>query len=171
MVAPRLATTFASGPADSVQRVRPVLEALSGPVVYAGDFGAGAHLKYISCLLMAIHTAAAAEAIVLARRSGLDLDLVQQTLDNSIAGSALLKQRGPVMRSRTWTPAPGPVSMLHPILEQVSAYADSLGLSTSVFAAAKAIFDHAVADGCGELDIAAVHDTVDARSADQAARA
>jgi 3-hydroxyisobutyrate dehydrogenase len=160
MVAPRRATTFVSGSTASVEAVRPVLDALSGPWVYAGAFGAGAHLKYVSSLLVAIHTAAAAEAIVLARRSGLDLELVQRTLDDSIAGSAILRQRGPVMRARTWSPAPGPVDTLHPILEQVEAYAASLGLSTSVFAAAKTVFDKAVADGWGELDIAAVHDLV-----------
>jgi 3-hydroxyisobutyrate dehydrogenase len=161
MVAPRLATTFASGDPASVDAVRPVLEAISGPWVYAGEFGAGAHLKYVSCLLMAIHTVAAAEAIAFARCSGLDLELVQRTLDNSIAASALLKQRGPVMRARTWTQAPGPISTLHPILVQAQAHAATLGVSTSVFAAAKTVFDKAVADGWGELDIAAVHDQID----------
>lgn len=164
MVAPRLATTFVSGQPASVEAVRPVLDALSGPWVYAGAFGAGAHLKYVSSLLVAVHTVAAAEAIVLARRAGLDLELVQQTLDNSIAGSAILRQRGPVMRARTWSPAPGPVDTLHPILQQVEEYAASLGLSTSLFAAAKTVFDKAVADGWGELDIAAVHDQVAAES-------
>jgi L-threonate 2-dehydrogenase len=161
MIAPRLATTFASGDQAGVDAVRPVLEAISGPWVYAGPFGAGAHLKYVSCLLMAVHTVAAAEALVFARRSGLDLDLVQRTLDNSIAASALLKQRGPVMRTRTWTPAPGPIDTLHPILEQAQAYAATLGVPTAVFAAAKTVFDKAIADGWGELDIAAVHDQID----------
>jgi putative dehydrogenase len=160
MVTPRLATTFVSGAAASIEAVRSVLDALSGPWVLAGDFGAGAHLKYVSSLLMAVHTVAAAEALTLAARAGLDPELVQSTLDNSIAGSALLKQRGPVMRARAWTPAPGPIDTLHPILDQAQAYAAELGLPVPVFAAAKAVFDKAVADGCGELDIAAVADQV-----------
>src|SRR5262249_2299253 len=36
MVAPRLATTFVSGDPDSVEAVRAVLDAISGPWVYAG---------------------------------------------------------------------------------------------------------------------------------------
>jgi L-threonate 2-dehydrogenase len=160
MVAPRLATTFVSGEPATVDTVRPVLDALSGPWVYAGAFGAGAHLKYISSLLVAVHTVAAAEAIAMARRSGLDLDLVQSTLDNSIAGSAILRQRGPVMRAGTWSPAPGPIDTLHPILLQVEAYAADLGIATSVFSSAKTVFDQAVADGRGELDIASVHEQV-----------
>ena len=160
MVAPRLATTFASGDKTSVDRVTTILDAISGPWVYTGAFGTGAQMKYIANLLLAVHTVAAAEAMALARSSGLDLDLVQQTLDNSIASSAIWKQRAPMMAERTWSPAPGPVRTLHPILEQIEDQAARTGLSPSVFAAAKEVFDKALADGWGDLDIACVHDQV-----------
>ena len=165
MVAPRLATTFASGDQSSVEAVRAVLDSISGPWVYTGAFGTGAAMKYVANMLLAVHTAAAAEAIALARRSGLDLELVQRTLDNSIAASAIWKQRGPVMRQRAWRPAPGPVSTLHPVLGQVEDSVAAAGLRTPVFASAKAVFDQAVADGWGELDIACVHDQVCGESA------
>jgi L-threonate 2-dehydrogenase len=160
MVAPRLATTFVSGDTATVDAVREVLDAISGPWVYTGPFGSGARMKYIANLLLAVHTVAAAEAMALARRSGLDLTLVQQTLDNSIAASAIWKQRGPLMAERTWSPAPGPVRTLHPILEQIQDHAARAGLSTPVFAAAKEAFDKALANGWGDLDIACVHDQV-----------
>jgi L-threonate 2-dehydrogenase len=160
MVAPRLATTFASGDKDSVDKVKPVLDAISGPWVYTGPFGTGAQMKYVANLLLAVHTVAAAEAMALARRSGLDLELVQKTLDDSIASSAIWKQRGPMMAERAWSPAPGPVRTLHPILEQIEDHAAKTGLSASVFAAAKEVFDKALADGWGDLDIACVHDQV-----------
>ena len=108
MVAPRLATTFASGDPASVGKVSAVLDAISGPWVYTGEFGTGAQLKYIANLLLAVHTVAAAEAMALARRSGLDLELVQRALDNSIASSAIWKQRGPLMAERRWSSRPGP---------------------------------------------------------------
>lgn len=164
MVAPRRATTFASGDADSVAAVAAVLDAISGPWVYTGEFGTGAQLKYIANLLLAVHTVAAAEALELARRSGLDLDLVHQTLGTSIAGSAIWTQRGPLMAERRWSPAPGPVRTLHPILEQIEDHAARTGLYPSVFAAAKEVFDKALADGWGDLDIASVHDQVAGRS-------
>ncbi len=165
MVAPRLATTFASGDPDSVAAVSAVLDAISGPWVYTGAFGTGARMKYIANLLLAVHTVAAAEAMALARCSGLDLELVQRTLDNSIASSAIWKQRGPLMAERAWSPAPGPVRTLHPILEQVEDHAAQTGLTTPVFAAAKEVFDKALADGWGDLDIACVHDQVSGVSA------
>jgi L-threonate 2-dehydrogenase len=165
MVAPRLATTFASGERASVDAVRPVLDAISGPWVYTGPFGTGARMKYIANLLLAVHTVAAAEALALARRGGLDLELVQRTLDGSIAESAIWKQRGPMMARRAWSPAPGPVATLHPILEQIEDCTAEVGLSTPVFAAAKEIFDKALADGWGDLDIACVHDQISCESA------
>ena len=61
---------------------------------------------------------------------------------------------------RAWSPAPGPISTLHPILEQIEEHAASMGLSASVFTAAKEVFDKALADGWGDLDIASVHDQV-----------
>jgi len=158
MVAPRLATTFASGERDSIDAVRPVLDSISGPWVYTGEFGTGASMKYVANLLVGIHTVAAAEAIVLARQLGLDLPLVQQTLDSSIASSAIWRQRGPVMQARQWEPAPGPIGTLHPILEQIAGAAEAAGVQAPVFAAAKNVFDQAMADGWADLDIAAVHD-------------
>jgi 3-hydroxyisobutyrate dehydrogenase len=165
MVAPRLATTFASGDRGSVDAVRPVLDAISGPWVYTGAFGTGARLKYIANLLLAVHTVAAAEAMALASRSGLDLALVQHTLDDSIGTSAIWRQRGPVMRGRAWSPAPGPITTLHPILEQIEDCAADAGLPTPVFASAKAVFDQALADGWGDLDIACVFDQISGVSA------
>jgi 3-hydroxyisobutyrate dehydrogenase len=165
MVAPRLATTFASGDRASVDAVTPVLDAISGPWVYTGEFGTSTQLKYIANMLLAAHMVAAAEAMVLARRSGLDLDLVQRTLDNSIGSSAIWRQRGPVMRDRSWLPAPGPVATLTPILAQISEHAARAGLEPPVFTAAKAVFDQAIADGWAHLDIASVHDQLAGESA------
>jgi putative dehydrogenase len=160
MVAQRQATTFVSGEPASVDRVTAVLDAISGRWVYTGPFGAGARMKYIANMLLAVHTAAAAEAMALARRSGLDLELVQRTLDGSIASSAIWQLRGPMMAQRAWSPAPGPVATLHPILEQIAHCAAEEDLTTPVFDAAKAIFDKALADGWGDLDIACVHDQI-----------
>jgi len=165
MVAPRLATTFASGDPVSVSAVSAVLDAVAGHWVYTGAFGTGARMKYVANLLLAVHTVAAAEAMALAERSGLDLELVQKTLENSIAGSAIWKQRGPLMAARAWSPAPGPIRTLHPILEQIEAHAAQTGLSAPVFAAAKEVFDKALADGWADLDIASVYDQISGVSA------
>ncbi|SHL11041.1 NAD-binding of NADP-dependent 3-hydroxyisobutyrate dehydrogenase [Pseudonocardia thermophila] len=104
MVGPRMATTFASGAPESIDAVTDVLTAISGPWVKAGAFGQGAHFTYIANLLLAVHTVAAAEAFALARRCGLDLELVQRTIDESIGGSMVFRRFGPRMRAREGEP-------------------------------------------------------------------
>jgi 3-hydroxyisobutyrate dehydrogenase-like beta-hydroxyacid dehydrogenase len=160
MVRPRAATTFVSGEEASVDAVREVLDAISGPWVYTGAFGTGAALKHVANLLVAVHTVATAEAMLLARRSGLDLELVQRTLDDSIASSTIWQRRGPLVRERRWTPAPGPIATLHHILEQIEDRAEATGTALPMFAVAKQLYDQALADGWGALDIAAVHDVL-----------
>ena len=169
MVAPRMATTFASGRTESVERVADVLAAISGPWVPAGAFGQGVHFKYIANHLLAVHTVAAAEAMAMARRSGLDLDVVQRTIDESIGGSMVWRRFGPRMRKREWLPAPGPIETLHAILEQIAAHGRRLDVRTPTFDAAKQEFDAAVADGWGRLDIISVHDRLcDPEATDEA---
>jgi L-threonate 2-dehydrogenase len=164
MVRPRAATTFVSGEQASVDAVREVLDAISGPWVYTGAFGTAARLKYVASLLVAVHTVATAEAMLLARRSGLDLELVQRTLDDSIASSAIWQRRGPLVRERRWMPAPGPIATLHEILEQIEDQAAAIGTALPLFAVAKQLYDRALADGWGALDIAAVHDLLSGQS-------
>ncbi|MTD54389.1 NAD-binding protein [Amycolatopsis sp. RM579] len=158
MVPPRLATTFASGKGESIDAVADVLAAISGPWVRAGEFGSGAHFKYIANLLLAVHTVAAAEAMSLADKAGLDLELVQRTLDESIAGSMVWKRFGPRIRSREWLPAPGPIETLHEILVQIDAYKQEVGSRTPMFDVAKALYDDAMAHGRGHLDVSSVRD-------------
>jgi 3-hydroxyisobutyrate dehydrogenase len=160
MVANRQAVTFVSGDPARVEAVRAVLDAISGRWVYAGGFGAGTSLKYVADLLVAAHTVAAAEALVLAARLGLNTDLVQRALDDSIAGSVVWKQRGPLMRSRKWSPAQAPISMLHAVLDQIADASRGVGVDTPVFTAARSVFAKAAAEGWGELDIAAVCDQI-----------
>lgn len=161
MVGPRRATTFVSGADASIEAVRAVLDAISGPWVHTGAFGTATKLKYIANLLLATHTAAAAEAMALARHSGLDLELVQRTLDDGIGSSAIWRMRGPLMQRRAWQPAPGPIATLHPIFQQIASAAAENGTTTPVFNAAKTLFDNAYEQGQGPLDIAAVLDQVD----------
>ena len=65
-----------------------------------------------------------------------------------------------MMRERAWSPAPGPIDTLHAILEQIETHAGSLDLTTPVFTSAKSVFDRAVSQGWGSLDISSVHDQI-----------
>lgn len=78
-------------------RWRPVLEAIVPAAVHIGRPGQAMMLKLIANLLVGLHSAAAAEALNLARRAGLDLPRALGVLGKSAASSRMLELRGPLM--------------------------------------------------------------------------
>lgn len=88
---------FVGGDRALYERWRPVLESVLPRAVLVGRVGQAMTLKLVANLLVALHSAAAAEALTLARKAGLDLDIVLDVLNSSAATSAMLKVRGPMI--------------------------------------------------------------------------
>jgi len=77
---------------------RPVLDVLGGKVVHVGERpGQGAVVKTINQLLCGVHIAAAAEALALAEKVGVDRAVLLDVVGGSAASSWMLKDRGPRM--------------------------------------------------------------------------
>ena len=96
MVARGEGIIFAGGTRATFDRWRPTLEAVLPCAVFVGEAGQAMYLKLVANLLVALNSAAAAEALVMARRGGLDLDLVLDVLGTSAATSRMLEVRGPI---------------------------------------------------------------------------
>ena len=87
---------FVGGAPDVVGRVSPVLDLLASTVVVVGpNPGDGQAMKTVNQLLCGIHIAAAAEALSLAARLGLDLPKALNALSEGAAASFMLADRGP----------------------------------------------------------------------------
>jgi 3-hydroxyisobutyrate dehydrogenase len=79
-------TIMAGGPAEVLDRLRPVLEVLGSHVVHAGTIvGAGHAIKALNNLMSAAHLLASSEALLAGRQFGLDPD-VMLTIVNSSSG-------------------------------------------------------------------------------------
>lgn len=85
---------FVGGEAAVLERHRPVLEVLADPhrIAHVGGYGAGYLVKLLVNLLWFGQAVATAEALLLGRRAGLDLDVLRQALRGSAASSALIGQ-------------------------------------------------------------------------------
>jgi 3-hydroxyisobutyrate dehydrogenase-like beta-hydroxyacid dehydrogenase len=70
------------GPADAVERCRPVLETFGNPVLHVGPLGAGQELKVLNNAVFAAQLALAAEVYELAERRQLDRDAVATVLSS-----------------------------------------------------------------------------------------
>ena len=90
-------TIMGSGKREAFELARPVLETFGTRVHYLGPAGCGAQMKILNQLLCGVHLAAAGEALALARRQGLPLDLTLEILCSGAAGSWMLADRGPRM--------------------------------------------------------------------------
>jgi len=88
---------YASGARAAYRRVAPVLDGFARAHYYVGPFGAGSKTKYIANLLVAIHNVAAAEALVLAMKAGLDPATTLKVLADGAGSSRMLQVRGPMM--------------------------------------------------------------------------
>ena len=91
-------TIMAAASAASVAAVRPVLDAMGGKVVHVGEQpGQGAVVKTVNQLLAGVHIAAAAEALALAGKLGIDTAVMLDIVSGSAASSWMLRDRGPRM--------------------------------------------------------------------------
>lgn len=96
---------FMSGDNAIAETIRPVFEGFARDVRHVGPFGAGMKLKYVANLLVSIHNLATAEALLLAERSGLDLQMTFDAIAAGAGTSRMLEVRGPLMISGEYEPA------------------------------------------------------------------
>ncbi len=82
------------GRREVFERVRPVFEPLSESVHYMGETGKGASMKLVGNLIVACQLEALSEALVLASKIGLDLDLVLDVVSRTDFQSPLLRSVG-----------------------------------------------------------------------------
>jgi 3-hydroxyisobutyrate dehydrogenase len=82
---------FVGGRADVVDRHRPILETL-GRVDHVGDNGAGYTTKLLVNLLWFGQAVAVGEALLLARRAGIDLEVLRSAIGASSAASVFVER-------------------------------------------------------------------------------
>ena len=95
---------FVGGARELFDRWQTLLASVLPRPVYIGQAGQAMTLKLVANLLVALHSAAAAEALVMARQAGLDLDLVLEVLGAGAATSRMLEVRGPLIARGEFPP-------------------------------------------------------------------
>ena len=147
---------FASGNRDDFDRARPILGHLARSVRYVGPFGAGSKLKYIANHLVAIHIAAAAEAIALGEKAGIDPSALVDILADSAATSRMLEVRGPGMATGDYATPMMKVNVFQKDLRIISDFARQFHATVPLFNACAPLFAETSARGMGQYDTAAV---------------
>ncbi|MDN7755027.1 L-threonate dehydrogenase [Burkholderia gladioli] len=98
-------TVMSSGPAEAYAACEDVLAAIAGKVYRLGaEHGAGSKVKIINQLLAGVHIAAAAEAMALGLREGVDADALYEVITNSAGNSWMFENRVPHILDGDYTP-------------------------------------------------------------------
>ncbi|MBW4022215.1 MAG: NAD(P)-dependent oxidoreductase [Proteobacteria bacterium] len=148
------------GSPETLARVRPMLEALSAVIVHAGPSGAGSTLKLVNNLILGVAIEVVAEALVLARKAGIDPDCVRQITSVGGARTGAMETRAARMIAGDFSPHFSADNM-HKDLSTATRLADSLGAATPVAGAALDVLRAARAQGKGGQDSAVVYEIIE----------
>ncbi len=147
---------MASGAPDVFVKTEAVLAALAARVYRLGDAcGQGSTVKMVNQLLAGVHIAAAAEAMALGVRAGVDPQTLYEVISNSAGSSWMFQNRVPHMLAGDYTPLSA-VDIFVKDLGIVLETSKELRFPLPVSAAAHQLFLMAAAAGFGRQDDAAV---------------
>ena len=160
MVLARKAVVYLAGDKQSAQALEQVVRGFTDVCHYFGAFGSASKVKLINNLLVTVHTAAAAEAMALARQTGVDMDLLIKAVAGGSGGSTQFGIRAPWMAQKRFTPVQGdPIGLSH-YFDLIGDFADRAGVATPMLDRATALFRDCIAMGHGELDNAVMVDVI-----------
>jgi 3-hydroxyisobutyrate dehydrogenase-like beta-hydroxyacid dehydrogenase len=147
---------YASGDRDAYRRAVPIMEGFARAHYYVGAFGAGSKTKFVANLLVAIHNIAAAEALVLAMKAGLDPATVLKVVADGAGSSRMLQMRGPMMVRGDYSDATMKLEVWQKDMTIIADFAREVGCPTPLFAASAPFYTAALAMGRRAEDTAAV---------------
>ncbi|MCQ1059278.1 NAD(P)-dependent oxidoreductase [Photobacterium sp. ZSDE20] len=149
-------TIMASGSEAAFTKLKPVLDATAGKVYNIGtEIGLGATVKIIHQLLAGVHIAAGAEAMALAARANIPLDLMYEVVTNAAGNSWMFENRMKHVVDGDYTPA-SMVDIFVKDLNLVSDTAKDLKFPLPLASTALNMFTSASNAGFGQEDDSAV---------------
>jgi 3-hydroxyisobutyrate dehydrogenase-like beta-hydroxyacid dehydrogenase len=147
---------YASGDARTIAKLRPVLTAFGRHAFDVGAFGNGSRMKFVANLLVAINNVAAAEAMVLGMKAGLDPRMIVDLVKAGAGNSRVFELRAPMMAKGRYDDVTMKISVWDKDMQVIGDYARKIRVPTPIFNATKGIYLKAMKSGLGARDTAAV---------------
>ena len=151
---------YASGDSAAIARCAALFSDFARQSADLGAFGNGSRMKFVANHLVAIHNVAAAEAMILAERAGLDPKMVVDMIGPGAGGSRMFQMRAPMMVEGTYQPATMKVSIWRKDMAIIAEFADQVGCATPLFTLTQPVYAQAMAMGLGDQDTAAVFEVL-----------
>jgi 3-hydroxyisobutyrate dehydrogenase len=155
MVEQRKGVIFLGGDREAVRRIEPIIAGFADSYSYFGAFGTATKAKLINNLLVGLHIAGTAQAMAIAAKTGVDIELLIKSIASGSGGSTQFGIRAPWMASRKFMPQQGSAAGLAHYLDMVKEFADQQGIPTPLLDPLIEIYRRAVPI-IGERDVAAI---------------
>jgi L-threonate 2-dehydrogenase len=147
---------YASGDSKAIRKLRPLFAAFSRAAHDLGEFGNGSRMKYVANLLVAINNVAAAEAMVLGLKAGLDPQTVLEMVTTGAGNSRVFELRAPMMVKDRYDDPTMKISVWQKDMAVIGEFAKQMGVPTPMFDATGPVYEKAMKSGHAEHDTAAV---------------
>jgi 3-hydroxyisobutyrate dehydrogenase-like beta-hydroxyacid dehydrogenase len=152
------AVMMIGGDREACDALEPILAAISSRRFLLGPPGSGARARLATHLLLGLNRAALAEALVFAESQKLDLPTFLDLVRATPAYSRAVDDKGGMMIDGEFAPPQSRVRQHRKDVGLMLAAASGKSLPLTTLHAA--LLDAAIADGAGDLDIAAIIDTL-----------
>lgn len=149
-------TAFFSGDEAVYPQLKPVIELTCSKTHYVGAFGNGSKVKFCGNILNLVHNSVAAEAMVLAMKSGLDPKMFHEVISGSGSSSAMFEVRGGLMVDENYEKEGMNLSVPLKDARIISEHAANLHCPIPIYQIALQNYYAAAAQGHADKDAAAV---------------
>jgi len=147
---------YASGDSGAIARLKPMFAGFARKTYAVGPFGHGSRMKFVANLLVAIHNVAAAEAMVLGMKAGLDPDSLLDMVQSGAGNSRVFELRAPMMAANDYRDATMKCSVWQKDLDVIAAFAKTSRTPVPLFSTTLPLYEEALRRGYGDQDTAAV---------------
>jgi 3-hydroxyisobutyrate dehydrogenase-like beta-hydroxyacid dehydrogenase len=147
---------YASGDSATIRKLKPLFAGFARAAHDLGAFGNGSRMKYVANLLVAINNVAAAEAMVLGIKAGLDPQTVLEMVTTGAGNSRVFELRAPMMVKDRYDEATMKISVWQKDMSVIGQFAKQIGVPTPMFDATVPVYNKAMKSGHAEHDTAAV---------------
>jgi 3-hydroxyisobutyrate dehydrogenase-like beta-hydroxyacid dehydrogenase len=156
-------TIMAGGSDEDMARAMPLLDAMGEIIVHVGEVGTGQQVKVLSNAVSAVNCATLAQALVVGRRAGVDLEALLKVMGAGSANSTMLQLKGEPMLAHDFSP----LFKLDHMLKDVRLClqeAREAGAAFPAAALAGELYAAGSGRGLGEQDFAAVLEVIEGLS-------
>ncbi|NWG93007.1 MAG: NAD(P)-dependent oxidoreductase [Parvularculaceae bacterium] len=155
---------FVGGEASTLESAREALAIIGSRIEHMGAAGSGAAWKLINYMMAGAQLAGLAEALTLAAKAGIDPARAGALIAKSVVASPAIVGKLPRMVERRFAAPDAALRLVAKDQRYALDLARALGADLEILPVVAAIYARAEREGLGDLDLAAVLESVSRRS-------